>query len=290
MSRKIKYTVSAEQDSIKILTFLKKEKGYSQRLITKLKKEDDGILLNGEHARSIDFVHTGDILEINFPEDREEGISVSLEMPLDILYEDEDIIVINKPAPLAVHESHNHLGDALSNALSYHLKQEGKQSVFRAVGRLDKGTSGIMVCALNRYAASKLSGKIGKVYLAVASGVFTGSGTVDSPIYRPDPILTLRTVDPRGEKAVTHWTALKNNGICTLLEIRLETGRTHQIRVHFASLGAPLVGDTMYGKSDPRISHQALHCYKCSFIHPVTEKKMKFAAEPPEDFRAVMPK
>lgn len=290
MQRTIRKTVPESFDSKKVIDYLIKELNCSHRLITKLKKEENGILLNGEHIRTIDLIHKGDIISITMPEDKTESISAATEIPLEVIYEDDDLIVVNKPPMLAVHESHNHLGDTLSNAVAYHLQAEGKSSVFRAVGRLDKGTSGLMVCALNRYTASKLSGKIYKEYLAVANGIFEGSGRIDMPIFRPDPIITLRTVDEKGEKAVTNWTALKNDGKTTLLRIKLETGRTHQIRVHFSHLGAALVGDTMYGTSDSRISHQALHCCYCRFIHPVTNETLEFETDPPEDFKAVIPK
>ena len=287
MTRKLQYAIPSEYSSKRVLDFLK-HLGFSHRLITKLKQAPDGILLNGEHIRTIDPMSEGDLLEINLPTDKKESISIPVEMPLDIIYEDDDILVLNKPAMLAVHESHNHLGDTLSNAVAFHLKKEGKPSVFRAVGRLDKGTSGLMVCALNRYAASRLSGKIKKQYLAIAKGIYEGEGTIDAPIYRPDPILTVRTVDERGEKAVTHWTALKNDGESTLLRIKLETGRTHQIRVHFASLGTPLVGDTMYGTPDERICHQALHCYECRFVHPVKNEEMHFFCDMPDDMKSII--
>lgn len=287
MTRKLRYTIDDAYSSRRVLDFLK-HLGFSHRLITKLKQSPDGILLNGEHIRTIDLMESGDVLEINLPEDKKESISIPVEMPLDIVYEDDDILVLNKPPMLAVHESHNHLGDTLSNAVAYHLKKEGKPSVFRAVGRLDKGTSGLMVCALNRYAASRLSGKIHKEYLAIATGVFEGEGTVDAPIFRPDPILTLRTVDERGERAVTHWKAIKSDGENTLLRIHLETGRTHQIRVHFASLGAPLVGDTMYGKPDMRICHQALHCCRCKFTHPVSGRELEFFRDMPDDMKSII--
>ena len=287
MPRKISYKITDEYNGRKVLDFLK-HCGYSHRLITKLKQAPDGILLNGSHVRTVDFMKEGDTLEINLPADEKESISIPVKMPLDIVYEDDDLIVVNKPAMLAVHESHNHLGDTLSNAIAYYLKEKGVQAVFRAVGRLDKGTSGLMVCALNKYTASKLSGKIQKQYLAIASAVFEGNGTIDAPIYRPDPIITVRTVDERGERAVTHWEALKNDGENTLLKIRLETGRTHQIRVHFAHIGAPLVGDTMYGKADERICHQALHCCYCSFIHPVTNEKIEFYRDMPEDMKGIL--
>lgn len=287
MTRKLQYAISNEYSSKRVLDFLK-HLGFSHRLITKLKQTPDGILLNGEHIRTIDPMSEGDVLEINLPTDKKESISIPVEMPLDIIYEDDDILVLNKPAMLAVHESHNHLGDTLSNAVAFHLKKEGKPSVFRAVGRLDKGTSGLMVCALNRYAASRLSGKIKKQYLAIAKGIYEGKGTIDAPIYRPDPILTVRTVDERGEKAITHWTALKNDGENTLLRVKLETGRTHQIRVHFASLGTPLVGDTMYGTPDERICHQALHCCECRFIHPVKNEEMHFFCDMPDDMKKII--
>lgn len=287
MTRRLQYTIPHEYSSRRVLDFLK-HLGFSHRLITKLKQTPDGILLNGEHIRTIDPMSEGDVLEINLPTDKKESISIPVEMPLDIIYEDDDILVLNKPAMLAVHESHNHLGDTLSNAVAFHLKKEGKPSVFRAVGRLDKGTSGLMVCALNRYAASRLSGKIKKQYLAIATGIYEGEGTIDAPIYRPDPILTVRTVDERGEKAITHWTALKNDGKNTLLRVRLETGRTHQIRVHFASLGTPLVGDTMYGTPDERICHQALHCCECRFIHPVKNEEMHFFCDMPDDMKSII--
>ena len=287
MTRKLQDAIPSEYSSKRVLDFLK-HLGFSHRLITKLKQAPDGILLNGEHIRTIDPMSEGDLLEINLPTDKKESISIPVEMPLDIIYEDDDILVLNKPAMLAVHESHNHLGDTLSNAVAFHLKKEGKPSVFRAVGRLDKGTSGLMVCALNRYAASRLSGKIKKQYLAIAKGIYEGEGTIDAPIYRPDPILTVRTVDERGEKAVTHWTALKNDGESTLLRIKLETGRTHQIRVHFASLGTPLVGDTMYGTPDERICHQALHCCECRFIHPVKNEEMHFFCDMPDDMKKII--
>ncbi len=287
MPRKISYKITTEYDKRKVLDLLK-EKGYSHRLITKLKQAPDGLLLNGKHIRTVDLMRESDTLEVNLPDDKKESISIPVEMPLDIIYEDDDLLIVNKPAMLAVHESHNHLGDTLSNAVAFYLINKGKPTTFRSVGRLDKGTSGIIVCALNKYTASKLSGKIYKEYLAVASSVFEGEGTIDAPIYRPDPIITVRTVDKRGEKAVTHWKALKSDGENTLLRIHLETGRTHQIRVHFSHIGSALVGDTMYGKADSRICHQALHCCYCRFTHPVTNKTMEFEAEMPDDMKSIL--
>lgn len=290
LPRVISYIIDSNYNGKKVNDFLRYEAHFSHKMVTELKKEPLGITLNSEHTRTVDLLSEGDTLTVTIPDDEKQSTSIPTQMPLEIVYEDDDIIVINKPAMLSVHESHNHLGDTLSNGLAYYLNQKGKPSVFRAVGRLDKGTSGLVVCALNRYCASKLSGKIYKEYLAIAGGVFDGKGTIDAPIYRPDPIITVRTVDERGEKAVTHWKALENDGTNTLLRIHLETGRTHQIRVHFSSIGSPLVGDTMYGTPDMRICHQALHCCYCRFIHPVTEKIIECTADMPQEMKDIIKK
>lgn len=282
MSRILKFTIGEEYDGKKVLSFLKNKAGASARLITKLKKVENGIMLNGEHIRTIDTVKAGDILELALPDD-EDKTAEPLEYSLEVLYEDDDLLIVNKPHGLALHPSHNHQGDTLANAVAYHLSKQGKSGVFRAVGRLDKGTSGIVVCALNRYTAARLSGNIYKEYYAVAEGIYEGGGVIDRPIYRPDPILTLRTVDERGERAVTEWKAISRRNGRTLLRIHLITGRTHQIRVHFASLGTPLTGDTMYGTPSEEITRQALHCCYCRFTHPVTGEEISLEACLPED-------
>ena len=155
--------------------------------------------------------------------------------------------------------------------------------MFRAVGRLDKGTSGVVVCALNAYAADRLQRGVRKEYLAVPSARLEGSGTIDAPIFRPDPIITLRVVDERGDRAVTHWEALETFDDRTLCRVRLETGRTHQIRVHFASIGAPLVGDTLYGTQSEEIARHALHCARAELTHPVTGERILVEAPLPQD-------
>lgn len=266
--RRIDYIIPAEFDGKKVIAYLRGEAKLSSRLIRTLKHYEDGILLNNIHARTVDLLKAGDILSVTLPENESE--IEPLEYKLDIVFEDEDLLIINKPALLPMHPTHNHQGDTLANAVIYHLKEQGKGVSFRAVGRLDKGTSGLVVCALNSYCAARLQAKIDKTYFAVVEGEYEGSGTIDRPIYRPDPMKTLRAVGEGGDRAVTHWKALKTDGKRTLLEIKLETGRTHQIRVHFASLGTPLTGDRMYGKECDEITHQALHCGKISFIHPVT--------------------
>ncbi|HPZ00206.1 MAG TPA: RluA family pseudouridine synthase [Clostridiales bacterium] len=287
--RTLHFTVPKSDDGKKVLHFLKKSAGLSTKLIRRLKVEENGILLNGKPTRTVDLLSAGDLLTLHLPEDKEmvsyEGFDPD---SLDILYEDEDIIVINKPAGMAMHPSHNHQGDTLANLLAAYLAKQGKTCSFRAVGRLDKGTSGIVVCALHSFAASRLQGNIRKTYYAIPAGKYEGSGTIREPIFRPDPMKTLRTTDPRGVPAVTHWKALRTGEEASLLEIHLETGRTHQIRVHFASLGTPLIGDRLYGIPRDDISHQALHCGKAEFIHPYTGEKLCLEAPLPVDFSALL--
>lgn len=287
MARRLEFKIESHVNGKKIKDFLKHEVGISHRMLCILKRESQGITRNGVHARAIDCLRTGDLLVLELPDDEKTSVSTPTKMPLHIVYEDADILVLNKPAGLAMHETHNHQGDALSNAVAYYLESRGEPAVFRAVGRLDKGTSGLVVCAKNKYAAYRLAGNIEKTYFAVACGIFTGKGTVDAPIFRPDANKTVRAVGTDGERAVTHWEALKNDGKCTLLQIHLETGRTHQIRVHFQHLGAPLVGDDMYESPDLRLNHQALHCGECSLLHPVTGEEMVFSAPLPDDMAAL---
>ena len=283
--RRIDFTIEEKYDGKRVVDFLKSKAKASARLITKLKHDDDGIMLNGVHTRTIDLLKTGDILSITLPVDKEEQTSAvePLPYPLKVFYEDEDLLIVDKPAGLPLHPSHNHQGDTLANAVAYHLQGQGKSSIFRSIGRLDRGTSGIVICGLNRFVTGILNGNIYKEYMAVCDGIYEGEGIIDRPIYRPDPIKTYRTVDDRGEIAITEWKAISHFDNKTLLRIHLQTGRTHQIRVHFASLGTPLVGDTMYGTPREDISRQALHCCYCKFIHPVTNEIIEIESPLPED-------
>ncbi len=285
MERYLKYKITEKYDGLKVLHFLKNEVKASARLIRQLKNVPDGITLNNAHARTVDFIHSGDLLCLHLPdgEGEDSRLFEPLNIKLKVLYEDDDLLIVDKPAGMPLHPSHNHQGDTLANAVSYYLQKQGKEAVFRSIGRLDRGTSGIVICALNKYVAARLSGKIYKEYLAVAEGIYEGSGIIDRPIYRPDPIITVRTVDERGERAVTNWRAISHHNGRTLLRIHLLTGRTHQIRVHFSSLGTALVGDTMYGTPDDAISRQALHCCYCKFNHPVTNELIEIESKLPPD-------
>lgn len=270
--RIIEYKVEKGQT---ILAFLK-SKAYSSRLISELRREETGIVLNGEKAKTTAEMNVGDILIITLPDGESEIEGVDL--PLEVIYEDEDVLVVNKAPFTVCHPTRNHQGDTLANAVAFHLQKQGKKCTFRAINRLDRDTTGLVVIALNRYSAGGLAGKIVKTYLALATGEIKKDGTIDMPIQRVDQRKILRTVGENGQSAVTHYEVIKSTPEATLLKIKLETGRTHQIRVHFKAIGHPLVGDTMYGKEDNRIDHQCLHCSEVKFRHPVSEEIITVSA------------
>lgn len=291
MKRKLFFTVPPETHGERLIHFLRHDVKMSYRLAMSLKQYPDGMLRYGEKIRTIDKVEEGDVIEINIPE--EPSLIEPIDIPINVIREDEDILLINKQSGLAMHPTHNHQGDTLANAVSYYLAQKGDSGAFRSIGRLDKNTSGIVLCALNPFSASMLSeqltaGEIEKTYYAVVCGEYEGEGTIDVPIYRPDPMKTMRAAGEGGDRAVTHWKSIKKGKGLSLLKINLETGRTHQIRVHFSHMGTPLARDDMYGGDCTLIKRHALHCGELEFIHPVTGEKMNIYAEIPEDMHKII--
>ncbi|MCR5040903.1 MAG: RluA family pseudouridine synthase [Clostridia bacterium] len=289
--RKISYVVDESFDGRAAGVFLRRGHGISARLLTKLRHTENGILLGGVPIRTIDPVRAGDVVEIMIPDkvpDYEQGG----EMP-EIIYEDEDVLVLNKPAGLAMHPTHNHQGDTLANAVTGYLRAKGSDPTVRAVGRLDKQTSGAVVLALNKLSAAALVGKVEKTYLALVCGIPDEEGEFDLPIIRPDPMKTLRSVGEDGLPALTRYRVLATDGTVSLCEVRPVTGRTHQIRVHFSSAGFPLLGDDMYGASDltrhyPLVARAALHCSRVCFTSPVNGRELSLTAPMPEDFEGTV--
>ena len=286
--RKIEYTVSEEYNGTPLYYFLRECVGVSTRIIQTLRHTPKSVFINGKESRVIDKVKNDDKIEIFLPEKTEPPIL--WETALDVIYEDEDLLIINKPSEVSVHPTRNHPNGTLCNAVAAYLKNSGNENfVARAVGRLDKVTSGVMVFAKNAFAASKLNGNLDKTYLALAQGVLEGEGTVNAPIYRPDMNKTIRAVGEQGDEAITIWKALKSFDNKTLLEVKTVTGRTHQIRVHCAHIGHALVGDEMYGaKTTDNIKRAALHCYEVKITHPITNEELTFVAEVPEDMKREM--
>ena len=281
--RIIELKISSKDNGRQIRDFLR-DFGVSSALLTKLKKTENGITKNGELTRTIDKIFTGDTIKISI-ENRGKMPEKLITDDVKPVYNDEDILVLNKPAFMPVHESRNHRGDTLANAAACYMDSD---TAFRAVYRLDRDTSGLVLIAKNELAACKLAGKIHKDYYAVCSGTLNGKGTIDLPIRRVCESIIERGVFSDGEKAVTHWETISNKSNTTLLKINLETGRTHQIRVHFSHLGYPLLGDTLYGGNTDLIKRQALHCKTIYFTHPITNKEMAIECDFPNDFKGLI--
>lgn len=260
----------------------------SGTLIKELKKHEDGILLNGVHARTVDPVRSGDVLTCNIYDTYSENV-VPTPMPLDIMYEDEDILIINKPPRLPVHPSPGHITDTLANGVIAHYGELGEAHMFRAVNRLDGDTSGVMCIAKNSYAHARLidelaEGELRREYAAIVCGDVPEGGTIDAPIARVDFIK--RAVREDGQRAVTHYEPIERFGKYTLVRLWLETGRTHQIRVHMSHIACPLLGDWLYGVEDKALfPRHALHSAYLRLIHPVTGESMEFSPPMPEDMR-----
>ena len=280
--RTIHFTINEADDGRQIKQFLR-DFGVSSALLAKLKQTENGIQKNGVFAKAIEVLHTGDTLSIRI--ENRGHMPSPVPMAIDICYEDEDILVLNKPPHLPVHESRNHIGDTLSNFVAYHTNED---TAFRAVYRLDRDTSGLVLIAKHELAAAKLAGKVEKDYYAVVSGSITAPGTVNLPIARCGDSIIKRKVDDCGEQAITHYLPISCKDGNTLLKLRLETGRTHQIRVHMSHLGHPLLGDTLYGSDASRIDRQALHCKEIRFIHPITQEKMCISCDFPDDINALI--
>ena len=283
LMREITFTIDEKDDKKQIKDFLKSF-GVSASLLSKLKRSENGIMKNGVFAKTIETLCTGDELKITIPDSGTPPQPTKLDVQ--IIYEDEDILVLNKPPLMPVHESRNHIGDTLSNFVSYHC---GTCGAFRAVFRLDRDTSGLVLIAKHELAAAKLAGKISKDYYAVLTGTPSKKvGIINAPIARCGDSIIKRKVDESGEYAVSEYKVIKEVGGNALVKFKLQTGRTHQIRVHSAYIGHPLLGDTMYGGDDALIKRQALHCKDIYFTHPITNKEIHLTCDFPDDIKEVL--
>lgn len=287
--RILKYKIEREFASKNIKTYLYHKCGMSSSLIKHLKSYEDGICVNGERKKVNYVLCEGDELVIKIYEDTSENIA-PVKLEFEIVYEDEDIMIINKPPHMPTHPSVGNHDNTLANALMYYFKEKGEEFVFRAVNRLDKDTSGLMCVAKNAYAhhilIEQMKDKIlNRLYTAVICGVLEGSGTIDAPIRRSGDSIIKREVGEGGREAITHFDVLENFENHTLIKLRLETGRTHQIRVHMAHIGCPLVGDWLYGTEDKNIGRYLLQSSSIELIHPVSGQKISFGVELDKDMQ-----
>ena len=286
--RTLTYNVSDTLCGDKVNDALRRRLKMSVTLIKELKKHEDGILLNGIHARTVDPIKPGDVLTCNLYDTESDNV-VPKPMPLDIMYEDEDILIINKPPHLPVHPSPGHVADTLANGVMAHYRESGEAHMFRAVNRLDGDTSGVMCIAKNSYAHARLidemaEGELRREYEAIVEGEISEGGTIDAPIARVDFIK--RAVRADGQRAVTHYEPIDHLGKYTLVRLRLETGRTHQIRVHMSYIGHPLLGDWLYGIENKALfPRHALHSAYLRLVQPVTGRVMEFVPPMAEDMR-----
>jgi 23S rRNA pseudouridine1911/1915/1917 synthase len=259
-----------------------------------LKRTENGLLLNGKWGRVRDILQAGDELTIQLTEEDSSDNIVPVKLPLDIIYEDEDILVVNKPADMPIHPSQGNYDNTLANAVAYYYQQKNETFTYRCINRLDRDTTGLLIIAKHMYSASLLSEmvanhEIHREYLAIATGEVPETGTIIAPIGRVDGSTIERHVDEmQGDYACTHYKRLDYNNGYSLVSLKLETGRTHQIRVHMKHIGHPLPGDFLYNPDYSVIERQALHSHKLSFIHPISGKPLEFVADLPMDMKKII--
>lgn len=291
--RMVQYRVPEQAEGTSVERFLRRM-GVSHRVLVDLKNDPDGLTVAGAHIRTIDRLHAGDVLRLCLRETERSDTIPQAGLPLHVVYEDEDFFVIDKPAGMAVHPSPQNRENTVANALAYRYAQAGEAFVFRAIGRLDKNTSGLLVtaknalsaCILTKAAAEK---RLFREYLAVCTGELPERGAIDAPIGRVDGSVIAREVRTDGERAVTYFERLRYEAGYSLARVRLETGRTHQIRVHMKHIGHPLPGDFLYHPDFSRIDRHALHAAFLTVPQPITGEILRFSSPLPADMRAFFP-
>lgn len=307
MKRILTYPITESDSDQRIYDFLCHH-GYSRHIRTWLKEHPGSVRLNGEEALFYFPLKNGDLLEISLEEEHPSENIVPVDLPIHIIYEDEDLMVIDKPADMPVHPSIGNYENTLANAAAWYFHRQDIPFVFRCINRLDRDTTGLLILAKHMLSGAILSDQMKKraihrTYLAITEGKTDPAGTIDSPIGRTDQSLILRQVDhENGDSACTHYLQkcwhpktfypetlpVPQDGL-SLVQLQLETGRTHQIRVHMTSIGHPLIGDTLYNPETALMNRQALHSYRLAFTHPVTGVSLEFTSPLPEDMVEFFP-
>lgn len=289
----LKYTITSNEHYDNVKEVLKTKFEISDRLLLKL-KSNNKIFLNGSPVNVKAPVNSNDIVEILLDFDEDNTNIVPTKMDLKIVFEDDYLLVLNKPAGYPIHPSMLHFEDSISNGVRYYFDTINLHKKIRPVNRLDKDTSGLVIFAKNEYVQECLvrqmkSGVFNKEYIAICEGTLPhSSGTINAPISRKEGSIIERCVNETGDIAITHYDVLKSNECMSVVHLILETGRTHQIRVHLAHIGSPIIGDTLYGHSSKLINRQALHSNKVSFIHPITKEQLNLTAHLFEDMRTII--
>ncbi|MDU6482412.1 MAG: RluA family pseudouridine synthase [Paeniclostridium sordellii] len=287
----ISYT-SEENSTLK--SILLDKLNFSVRSLSKMKREQS-VLVNGKFKKPSVNIEKGDLIEVKINEEMANFIQQDLN--LDIIYDDFDLIMVNKPPFMVVHPTKSHVDNTIANGVTDYITKKGEKVKIRFVNRLDMNTSGLVIVAKNAYAHHTLStdmsnNKVEKKYITIVKGILENDfGTIDEPIYRQEEDSIKRIVDERGQRSVTHYKVLQRLNDATVLEVKLETGRTHQIRVHMNYIGHGIIGDELYGYVDESlINRQALHAYSLEFSQPRTKENLSFIAEIPGDMKKLIEK
>ena len=292
--RTLSYTVLPEDDNRLIKRVARGKIGISSHQLARAKALN-ALCLNGESVHADHVVHAGDVITVSLIDDENDFEITPENVPVNVLFEDDDIIVLDKEAPLATQSSPKQPDNTLENRMAYRYR-DVENYVFRPVNRLDKGTSGLMCVAKHAHSQMKMSAQLHtpdfvREYLAVAQGVpHPLSGTIDAPIGKADGATVKREVREGGKESVTHYETIKTNGNLSLIHLRLETGRTHQIRVHLKHIGCPVFGDFLYGeeREDALPGRFALHSAYVRFTHPITGEIMEFSSPLPKALKNLM--
>ena len=289
----LKYIKKDSDNYETIRHVLRQEFKMSSNLILKLKKAKL-IFLNNEFTYLDKTINNGDIISVCLDFNEDNSNIVSTKMNLDILYEDEGLLIVNKSAEIPVHPSALHFKDTLSNGVRYYYDKNSINRKIRIVNRLDRNTSGIVIFAKNEYIQERLayqmkSKEFRKEYIAICEGYLDNKdGIINAKIDRKDNSIIERCISNNGQTAITKYNVIKEINNMSEIHIILETGRTHQIRVHMAHIGHPIVGDDLYGHSSNLINRQALHAYKVTFKHPISGKKLEILSDLPDDMKSLI--
>ncbi|MDR1272367.1 MAG: RluA family pseudouridine synthase [Clostridiales Family XIII bacterium] len=296
MSRDFKVKAAPGQSGMMVKTVLRRSSGVSTRLIRRVAHGDGALFLNGKPAKFIDKVVDGDEITLVMPEEKSDFTAEAI--PVDIMYEDDHLILLDKVPGIVVHPTKGHVGHTVANAIQHHMEQTGESYKIRFVNRLDMDTSGVLLVGKTSLAQSDFSqrvaaGLVTKEYLAIVTGDLRGTGVVDAPIALFEEGSPRRMVAEGGYPSKTEYVSEKNFTVggdrYSLVRLRLHTGRTHQIRVHLAHIGHPVLADHLYGSPSELIERQALHSHILSFPHPITGKQLEFMAGLHDDMMKLLP-